>query len=155
MKTLGRFAALMALIAPLALASSLCPALAEGSLGSREAAPHAFGLAPLCWSPLSRESSGRLGARPDHPLLALEATSTFTGFTPEAPCSLVSLNEPERLAPASTALRPFPGHSTRWQFPSLGGSALTLTSPDALPSLRDPAEASSQEDTLRLFRSHW
>jgi hypothetical protein len=92
-------------------------------------------------------------ARPTPALPALEAVAA--GPVEERPCSLVTLNDPELLTlPAARPL--FLAHRAAPSYLSLGGPSLTLTSPDALPSLRDPAAAPADpEDTLRVIRSHW
>jgi hypothetical protein len=90
--------------------------------------------------------SGRLGKIGYRPL----ATDVWRLATDDRSllvrtCGLETLRTPE-LGPL--AARPL-------RFPSLGGPAPAVTSPDTLPALRDEARQDYQEDTLRLLRSHW
>jgi hypothetical protein len=139
----------MKLLVHLAVAIGLI-AVAAPCFAAEGATPacHALGLTPLVARLAVREA-----ARPTPALPALEAIAA--GPVEERPCSLVTLNDPELLAPP--AARPlFLAHRAAPAYLSLGGPSLTLTSPDALPSLRDPAAAPADpEDTLRLIRSHW
>jgi hypothetical protein len=129
------------------------PSFAADLAASHAPQPHRLGLTPIFSRPFSQASTGRLDARVDRPLPVLEAVTGSAAD--EWACSLQTLSEPELLAPpAAPGLLFRPGEAR--PYPSLGGPALTLTSPDALPSLRDPAAApAAPEDTLRLFRSHW
>jgi hypothetical protein len=155
MKISGCWAALARWIAPTALALSVSPALAAGDDGSRALLCHRLGLASSFSSAAGLAAPARLDVRPDRPLPALE--TVIAGPVEERACSLQTLSEPELLAPPP-ASAPFLalGHGPSALYLSLGGPALTLTSPDALPRLRDPAAAPPDpEDTLRFIRSHW
>lgn len=124
------------------------------SWAASSGAPGRGSLAPLVLRAPGPTQPGALDAWPDRPLPALAALTG--GPTDELLCSLQTLSEPPLLAPAAPALRLLTGPTGAPRYPSLGGPALTLTLPESLPSLRDPAAAPpSPEDTLRLVRSHW
>ena len=150
MRTSGRFVAVI-----IAQIAAIAPALAAGGPWRSEPRPHRWGFSACLGSPCCGESPGRLEVGSNLALPALETTPATASLTVEEPCGLQTLHEPELLAPASSPPRLFLGHGAARYFPSLGGPVPALTSPDALPGLRDAAAPDDQEDTLRLFRSHW
>jgi hypothetical protein len=133
-------------IASLALLAAYAPSFAAGTrsgAGCPARDPSSGAIRLEGPAPLPTGHGDMVGYQPLAPIVCYPAPDDRSLLV--RTCGLETLNAPELVLPAARPLR----------LPSLGGPTLTLTSPDALPALRDEARHDDQEDTLRLLRSNW